>query len=644
MQMATARSQGRWIAERVGSHVVPVGTLLLLLGLVHEVLLAPARPASPGETAYLQLVVIAQSVFLAATLGASMAIAPRLARPLSALVFTLPALLYVDTLVALRIDRHLPAVMGLLFAARVADNRRMLEATGIDLQVLVLLLAGLGAAGAAGVWLDARSTRRGASWSFAHVPRWAVLLSWMIAGALLGGLEAGAAHTVSAATWTRFGRSVPLVLGVLGPTTHAKASVHAALRPLPSEAAVSDALARLEVPTTPAPGDVFFFVVESLRADAIDPATTPAMAALAREGIPIGTAVSGGDVTQYGWFSLFRSRPALYWGMDSEGDAGGGAVPLRIAKRRGWRVEVLTSSDLRYMHIDADVLGTSRALADDFFDASAAPGSPATRDVQVMRQLAIRAARPHAPTVFIVSLDATHLPYLWTDDFDPPLLPYAGPNHYLHVQADAADRQAVVHRYRDSVAFIDSLLARFVGGLRAAGAGDDATLVVAGDHGEEFWEHGLTAHASEACAAQTHVALIVSLSRAMREAAPLPAVKLASGIDVWPTLLDAAGVRGDTSALFGGRSLLRGAPVAAIAVDQAYWHRPGRFAVDDGTDRAVLELSDPDHPFRMQELLVLDRLDEADAPTQPAATASEYVAALRRTFGADLERSFVTRW
>ncbi len=639
---------GRWLAKRGVSHAVPLGTLLLLLGVVHELLLAPARPASHAEATYVQLVVVAQSVFLTATLGASMALAPRLARPLSALFFTLPVLLYVDTLVVLRIDRHLPAVVGLLLGARVDDNRRMLEATGIDLKVIGLLLAGLIAAGAAGAWLEASTTRRGGSWTFAHVPRWAALLGCAVAGAALAGLEAGAAHTVSATTWARFGRSVPLVLGAFGPTTEAKASLHAALRPLPSEAEVSDALARLELPTTPAPGDVFFFVVESLRADAIDPRTTPAMAALARDGIPIGTAVSGGDVTQYGWFSLFCSRPALYWGLSSEcdrADGAAGAVPLRIAKRRGWRVEVLTSSDLRYMHIDDAVLGSSRALADDVFDASATPGTSATHDAQVMSELAARAARPHAPTVFIVSLDATHLPYLWTDDFAPPLLPYAGPNHYMHVQVDAADRQAVVNRYRDSVAFVDSLLARFVGTLRATRAGDDATLVVVGDHGEEFWEHGLTAHASEVCAAQTHVALIVTLPRAMRQAAQ-PAANLARSVDVWPTLLDAAGVRGDTRALFDGRSLLRPPQrdTAAIAVDQAYWHRPARFALDDGARRAVVELTDPDRPFRMQEVLVLGLLDETDAPVQPAATSSETLAALQRSFGAELERGFVTRW
>jgi arylsulfatase A-like enzyme len=247
--------------------------------------------------------------------------------------------------------------------------------------------------------------------------------------------------------------------------------------------------------------------------------------------------------------------------------------------------------------------------------------------------------------VFIVALDATHLPYLWTDDFKPPFRPYAGPGHYMHVQADPADRLAVVSRYRDAVAFVDALVGRLLAGLRAAGSYDAATVVVAGDHGEEFWEHGLTAHASEVCSAQTHIPLIVRLSKAMRDAgAGASPVRLGSSIDVWPTLLDAAGVRGDTSTLFDGESLLRGPTGAALAVNQAYWRRPGRFVIDDGKEKVVLELTDAEHPFRTQEMLVLDLLDEDDAPTHRGATASEYLTVVRRTFGPDIERFFVTRW
>ncbi len=570
-----------------------------------------------------------------------MVVAPRLSRPMVGLDLTLPPLLYADALVALRIDRHLPSVLLLMLDARFEDDRRILEATGIDGRAVVLFAVGLMFVAAAGAWLVPRAPRP--TWACVRGRR--VVETWLVASLALGGLEVGATHTVRTSSWSRFGRSVPQLLGALGPATRAKATFRAALRPLPSEATVADALARAEVPATPAPGDVFFFVVESLRADALDPQTAPAISALATDALPIATAVSGGNVTQYGWFSLFTSRPPLYWERDVPPELRGGAVPLRLARRRGWRIEVLTSNDLGYMHIDESLLGASRSLADDVFDASATPGTPANHDVRVMTELAARAGRPHAPTVFIVSLDATHLPYDWTDDFTPPFQPYAGPSHYMHAQVSPADRLAVVNRYRDSVAFVDSLLGRFVTGLRAAGSYDDATIVVAGDHGEELWEHGLASHGSEACGVQTHIVLVLELSKALRAARDSSRpVRLASSIDVWPTLLDAAGVRGDVSPLFDGKSLLRGPTGAALTTNQRFWYRPGRFVLDDGDAKVVLELTDPDHPFRMQEVDILDLLDEADAPTHEGSTASDYLTLVRGTFGADLDRFFTTRW
>ncbi|HEX3345913.1 MAG TPA: sulfatase-like hydrolase/transferase, partial [Polyangiaceae bacterium] len=536
-----------------------LAVLLAVLVVTHEVLLAHARPLAWGPWAYAQLVVVAQSVFLAAGAGAASAAAPRFARLITGLAFTVPPLLYADSLVVVRIDRHLPSLLRLALDARLDDNRRLLDATGVDLGSIAVFFVGVVGVAMAGAWLaGCPSGPRSPG-----VRGRTLVVGWLAATVFLAALEAAAGRALPARVWSRVARVVPQVLGALGPGTRAKASLHAALRPLPDPATAAAALARLEMPSTPPPGDVYFFVVESLRADAVDPDTAPTLAALARDALPITTAVSGGNVTQYGWFSLFASRPALYWDPD---DPGSGAVTLRVARRRGWRVEVLTSSDLRYMHLGESILGPSHALADDVFDSSSSPGSPAAHDVRVMTELAARAARPHAPTVFVVSLDATHLPYLWTDDFTPPFRPFAGEGHYMRAQVDPADRLAVRNRYRDAVAFVDSLLGRFVAGLRAARTLDDATIVVAGDHGEELWEHGLASHGSEACGVQTHIPLIVRLSAGMRAGASgVGPIRLASSIDVWPTLFDAAGVRGDTSALFDGRSLLRGPTGVALA-------------------------------------------------------------------------------
>jgi membrane-anchored protein YejM (alkaline phosphatase superfamily) len=635
----------RWLSADAGVHPRACAFLLASLLGVHEVLFVHALPLGTAEGAYLQLLLVAQCVLLTCTTAVAMSLAPRAAPWIAGGALTLPVLFYVDALVVARIDRHLPAIVLLLLDSRLEDNRRLLAATGIDLRVVTGLLVALAVVVAAGVWgvRHARKARPPAG-------RLRTTRARLVAGCAATwlttcALEAGAAHAVRATSWSRFGRAVPQVLSALGPVTRARGSVRAALRPRPASREVAAWLGDVEIPAAAPPGDVFFFVVESLRADALERAETPAMTSLAEEGLRFEAAVSGGNVTQYGWYSLFTALPALYWERDEAAADGMGALPLRVARKRGWRIEVLTANDLSYMRLDEALFGASHALADAFLDESASEGSPALRDEEVMRELGARAARAHPPTVFVVSLDATHLPYTWGDGFAPPFAPFADPRHYMRVQVDPSERLAVVNRYRDAVAFDDALVGRFVDALRSAGAYDDATVVVAGDHGEEFWEHGLASHGSEPCSAQTHVALLLKPSRAMRAggdwSSPRP---LASGIDAWPTLLDAAGVRWRGESPLAGASVLRGGVGAALSADQRYWYRPARFVLDDGRRKVELQLTDPDHPFREQGLDLLVFTDENDAPTDEGLTASEYVAILRGRFGADLERFFAVRW
>jgi membrane-anchored protein YejM (alkaline phosphatase superfamily) len=642
--MPESRRAARWLSGDARAHPAWAAALLVLLVGVHELLLAQARPFGRAEGAYLQVLVLAQCALVASTATVVMSLVPaRASSWIAGLALAAPALLYADALVLARIDRHLPSVAALLLDAHVDDNRRLLEATGVDLRALAVFVAGLVVAVLAGAWLDRRVGRLGSGRVHATRARLLAIAaaSWLATAAL----ELGSQHAVHAATWARFGRSVPQLLGALGPTPHALASVRVALRPLPDAAEADRRIAGLTVPPTPAPGDVFFFVVESLRADALSHAGAPAMTQLADDGLRIDVAVSGGNVTQYGWYALFTSRPALYWHLEPSPEDAEGAIPLRIARKRGWRVEVLTANDLSYMRLAETIFGASRALADEWFDVSGEPGLPAEHDDRVVRELSARAARPHPPTVFVIALDATHLPYTWTPAFVPPFAAYAGPRHYIHVQTEPSERAAVVNRYRDAVAYDDSLVGRFADGLRASGAYDDATIVLAGDHGEEFWEHGLVSHGSEPCGVQTRVPLFIKPSRALRATGDWSSPKpLASGMDVWPTLLDAAGVTGDLAALLVGSSLLRGLVPAAPSADQRYWYRPGRFVVDDGRRKAELEMRHPDDPFREQPMDLLGFRDADDALTDGELTPSAYVSLLRERFGPSLDRFLVVRW
>jgi len=136
------------------------------------------------------------------------------------------------------------------------------------------------------------------------------------------------------------------------------------------------------------------------------------------------------------------------------------------------------------------------------------------------------------------------LTFLTLSGHYPYVVPPGAPHHAL----SDAPRHA---HYLDAVAHSDRALGRLVRGLRATGAMDSTLLLVVGDHGQAFGEHGLYAHGDGL----------------YQEALHVPALLLGPGIapgrahgprqltDVVPTIADALGLR-LTGARLPGRSLL----------------------------------------------------------------------------------------
>ena len=637
----------RWLAGASAFSLVPWGALIAALALAHEPLALRARPLAAGEWAYVEALVIAQSAALV-LVCAIVASTGRAARFVAAgVAATLPPLVYLDGLVSERTDQHLASIAKLALDASLNGDWRVFAETGIDRRLLPAALAAVGAIAIAGALVDARTSRGPRATRVAHRR---IAGAWLGATCALAALEAGAGWAVRSRAWMRVARAMPQPLGALAPSWRARASIVLTPRPRPTREEVDEAIARLATPPLPPPGDVVFLVLESFRADAMNPSLTPALANLVARGLRAETTVAGGNVTHYAWFTLFDSLPPFYWRWSSDDDvARGGATSLRIAERRGWRVEAIASDTFAYNHIDSMLFGAPDRVAAHVanYVEIAPDASGGERDALVVDAVVARLGEPHAPTVFVVSFDATHFGYSWGAGFTPPRAPVASDHFYLRTQ-DASERRAVRNRYLNAAAYDDTLVARLVAAVRAAGRFDDTTFVVVGDHGEEMWEHGFSTHSSEPCSEQSHVPFAIVPSRAMREADPTAdwssPKTLAGAIDVWPTLLDAAGVRGDLSKLLGGRSLLRAPALPAITGSNRNFRGPARFMLDDGAHKAELVMTDPEHPLAKQPWDVVALRDERDELEDEDATPRETLALLRARFGGAIDRWFVADW
>jgi arylsulfatase A-like enzyme len=132
---------------------------------------------------------------------------------------------------------------------------------------------------------------------------------------------------------------------------------------------------------------------------------------------------------------------------------------------------------------------------------------------------------------------------LWVHYYDPH---YAYEPH-AEVAPFGADR---VSLYDGELAFTDLHIGRLLDGLRARGLFDRTVVVVTGDHGEGFGEHGVELHGYHLYAAQTKVPLIVRVPGVAPRRAALPA----GHADLLPTLVNLAG--GAPTPEMQGRSLV----------------------------------------------------------------------------------------
>jgi membrane-anchored protein YejM (alkaline phosphatase superfamily) len=115
------------------------------------------------------------------------------------------------------------------------------------------------------------------------------------------------------------------------------------------------------------------------------------------------------------------------------------------------------------------------------------------------------------PFFSFVLIYAPHQRYSF-DPAEAPFQPYETDLDYLKIADDDADpktRVGIENRFWNAVWFADRRLGALFETLERRGRLDDTLVVVTGDHGEEFWEHGFFGHTSNFTRAQSQVTFVM---------------------------------------------------------------------------------------------------------------------------------------
>ncbi len=299
-------------------------------------------------------------------------------------------------------------------------------------------------------------------------------------------------------------------------------------------------VAALEAPAQGPRRPVILITVDTLRADALSAENTPNLQRLAGEGVTFRRAYAPSPWTIPSVYSLLTSRRPHEIGMTGQGSYRLGDDVIRLPQ--------LLPAGFESRAVVTNIFGASKWGSWKGFDGvesadvASVVGDTLIRGMVLPRLLL--GLRPlHYAYTEAVAADVTDRGIrqleqlagssflLWLHYYDPhspydPPAPFdelAGPERpkmrdvrrtsmsFLRsgMKLDQEDRDYVRALYEGEVRYTDEALGRLFTALEDHGVWDDALIVLASDHGEEFWEHGLVEHGHTLYEEQVHVPLLV---------------------------------------------------------------------------------------------------------------------------------------
>lgn len=324
--------------------------------------------------------------------------------------------------------------------------------------------------------------------------------------------------------------------------------------------------------------NVILIVVESLRSDHVGcygyaRDTTPAMDALAADGIQFRRTFASSGWTMPSVMSLMTSLPpseheAISYHHVLAAERTTLATELR---QGGYRTAgIVANPTLRGEY----GFGRGFDLYDDFTILcdipldTAGSGTPASIHARstsaettrlAVPWLRVRKADPSTPFFLFLFYFDPHYDYLPVSPYDKMFTDshYAGAQDGRGIRQlrghdiGAADQAQIKALYDGEIRCVDDQIGRLLSELRRLELYDSTLILITGDHGEEFWDHGSTAHGHTLYDELLHVPLVIRLPGGHH--AGLRCDINIGLIDVMPTILDIVGLPAPTQCR--GRSL-----------------------------------------------------------------------------------------
>ena len=237
------------------------------------------------------------------------------------------------------------------------------------------------------------------------------------------------------------------------------------------------------------PKNVLFLLVDSWRADMLNPQVMPLLSTWSTQpGMYVfANHLSGGNSTAGGVFSLFYSMPQSYWE-----DVTGLQIPpilIKLMLEHGYEPAIFASSKLNSPAFNRNIFSPIENLR-----LGSSGDTSWQRDEQAVNDFLqfLKHKEPNRPFLGFIFLDAPHA-YSYPQEVQK-FTPAEELNYLL--LTNTTDPTPYLNRYKNAVYFTDQLIDRVLTALQKQNELKDTWVIITADHGQElndshhnFWGH-----------------------------------------------------------------------------------------------------------------------------------------------------------
>lgn len=279
--------------------------------------------------------------------------------------------------------------------------------------------------------------------------------------------------------------------------------------------------------------NIVWLACESLRWDMLTPEIMPNLWKFAQNNWRYTDHISGGNGTRWGIFTMFYGIPASYW--FSFLDARRSPVLVDTLQKKGYQFGLYTSAKFTYPEFDKTIwanLPSSLLHADD----NEVGWKDDAENVKRLNHFIDSTQKTGKPFLGFMFFESSHARYFFPKDA-VIRKDYLKNFNYATVNLKK-DIGLIKNRYINSSHALDRYIGRVLDNLKAEGLLKNTIVIVTGDHGEEFMEHGRWGHNSAFVNQQIHTPMVLHVPGRGARVVNDPT----SHLDIVPTLMPLLGV------------------------------------------------------------------------------------------------------